>query len=147
MSMRKVLTVFGLVIFLGSGFLAAAGQNQAQGKNQALSKAQIKTMPRMQNRLMFMDENGDGICDSFRDHDNDGIPNGQDPDWMKPKDGTGNQSRFNKNDSSGQNGVKNGFRSANKWSKQAFRRNKGGNGSGVCSLTGSKGNARKGGNR
>ena len=40
----------------------------------------------------FVDENGDGINDLARDHDGDGVPNGQDPDWVKNKrDGTGNQ--------------------------------------------------------
>ena len=37
----------------------------------------------------FIDENGDGINDNFRDHDGDGIPNHLDPDWTRPKDGSG----------------------------------------------------------
>lgn len=38
----------------------------------------------------FVDENGDGINDLAPDHDGDGIPNGQDADWVKNKrDGTG----------------------------------------------------------
>jgi hypothetical protein len=38
----------------------------------------------------FVDENGDGINDLAPDHDGDGVPNGQDPDWVKNKrDGTG----------------------------------------------------------
>lgn len=41
-------------------------------------------------RLGFVDENGDGIHDLARDDDEDGIPNGRDPDWVKRKrDGTG----------------------------------------------------------
>ena len=40
----------------------------------------------------FVDEDGDGINDLARDHDDDGIPNGKDPDWVKNKrDGTGAQ--------------------------------------------------------
>ena len=39
---------------------------------------------------IFIDENGDGINDNFRDHDGDGIPNHDDPDWVRPQDGTGN---------------------------------------------------------
>ena len=40
----------------------------------------------------FVDEDGDGINDLARDHDGDGLPNGQDPDWVKNKrDGTGAQ--------------------------------------------------------
>ncbi len=38
----------------------------------------------------FVDEDGDGINDLAPDHDGDGIPNGQDSDWVKNKrDGTG----------------------------------------------------------
>lgn len=43
-------------------------------------------------RRGFVDENGDGINDLAPDHDGDGVPNGQDPDWVKNKrDGTGYQ--------------------------------------------------------
>jgi len=43
-------------------------------------------------RRGFLDENGDGVNDLAPDHDGDGIPNGQDPDWVKNKrDGTGYQ--------------------------------------------------------
>ena len=40
----------------------------------------------------FLDEDGDGINDLAPDNDGDGIPNGQDPDWVKNKrDGTCDQ--------------------------------------------------------
>ncbi|MCI0512246.1 hypothetical protein L0128_03445 [candidate division KSB1 bacterium] len=39
----------------------------------------------------FIDENGDGINDNALDADGDGIPNGQDPDYTKPQDGSGRQ--------------------------------------------------------
>jgi|GEM_PF-3261487 len=40
----------------------------------------------------FVDEDGDGVNDLARDHDDDGLPNGKDPDWVKNKrDGTGAQ--------------------------------------------------------
>lgn len=39
----------------------------------------------------FVDENGDGFNDLAPDADGDGIPNGQDPDYVKPEDGTGGQ--------------------------------------------------------
>jgi len=40
----------------------------------------------------FVDEDGDGTNDLARDSDSDGIPNGQDSDWVKnKKDGTGQQ--------------------------------------------------------
>ncbi len=37
----------------------------------------------------FVDENGDGFNDLAPDADGDGIPNGLDPDYVKPADGTG----------------------------------------------------------
>lgn len=37
----------------------------------------------------FVDDNGDGINDLAPDADGDGIPNGLDPDYVRPLDGTG----------------------------------------------------------
>ena len=37
----------------------------------------------------FVDEDGDGFNDLAPDDDGDGIPNGLDPDYVRPKDGTG----------------------------------------------------------
>jgi hypothetical protein len=37
----------------------------------------------------FIDENGDGFNDLAPDADGDGIPNGLDSDYVRPKDGTG----------------------------------------------------------
>ncbi len=39
----------------------------------------------------FIDEDGDGFNDLAPDADGDGIPNGLDPDFAKPEDGTGSQ--------------------------------------------------------
>jgi len=41
----------------------------------------------------FVDENGDGFNDLAPDADGDGIPNGLDPDYVKPEDGTGTQAK------------------------------------------------------
>ncbi len=41
----------------------------------------------------FVDENGDGFNDLAPDADGDGIPNGLDPDYVKPEDGTGSQAK------------------------------------------------------
>ena len=37
----------------------------------------------------FIDANGDGINDNAPDHDGDGIPNGQDPDYVRTGSGRG----------------------------------------------------------
>ena len=42
----------------------------------------------------FIDEDGDGYNDNAPDHDNDGIPNGLDPDWQKEKGQEGNKKRW-----------------------------------------------------
>jgi hypothetical protein len=52
---------------------------------QAVSFAQEKG----RQEIRFIDEDGDGINDVLKDHDGDGIPNRQDPDWTKPKKGDG----------------------------------------------------------
>jgi hypothetical protein len=54
----------------------------------ALSFAQTTTTP-VEHGSNFVDENGDGYNDNAPDADGDGIPNGQDPDYVKPADGTG----------------------------------------------------------
>ena len=42
----------------------------------------------------FIDEDGDGFNDLAPDADGDGIPNGLDPDYVRPEDGTGSQFKF-----------------------------------------------------
>lgn len=54
----------------------------------AFAQAQTTTPP-LQHGNHFVDENGDGFNDNAPDADGDGIPNGQDPDYQKPADGTG----------------------------------------------------------
>ena len=39
----------------------------------------------------FVDEDGDGFNDLAPDADGDGIPNGLDPDYVRPEGGVGNQ--------------------------------------------------------
>jgi len=71
----------------------AQEQKQAAVAERNQNGCQIKSKDRTQNRQQFRDQNGDGINDFQRDHDNDGIPNCQDPDWTPPKDGTGYKNR------------------------------------------------------
>lgn len=94
----------------------------------------------------FVDENGDGYNDNAPDHDGDGIPNGKDPDWIRPADGTGKQNgkawRGVGSQGKGkglQNGMANGIR-------QRLRDGRGLNcsGTGECTGTGSQGSASRG---
>jgi hypothetical protein len=101
MNMRKTVSLLGSLLILGSGFVFAQEQ-QEQSKAQTRKKeqkvvqnqVQTKVEERVRTRLMFVDENGDGISDFARDHDNDGIPNCQDPDWTPPEDGSGYMYRY-----------------------------------------------------
>jgi len=54
----------------------------------------------------FVDENGDGYNDNAPDHDGDGIPNGQDPDWVKPADGSGSKFGLNRGPKAGSPGSR-----------------------------------------
>ena len=67
----------------------------------------------------FVDLNGDGINDNAPDVDGDGIPNGQDPDYVPAQDGTGSR-----------RGATTGAGT--------------GTGTGVCDGTGANGSARRG---
>ena len=122
----------GALIIFGSGFIIAAENPQTQNTIQQ----RIET--RVQSRILFVDEDGDGICDFARDHDNDGIPNCQDPDWTRPQDGTGYKNRKGNNFSSNQFGNRNGYHGGNSWNNQSFRQNQASFGSGVCDGTGPK---------
>ena len=163
MRVKLFFALIGTVLILAGGVVFANDPGQVKDRNQVNVKAKPQSNFQYQNRLQFVDENGDGICDGLRDHDNDGIPNGQDPDWTKPKDGTGNQFKKgnggqsgngngngngNRNQNSGNRfGNKNEFSRGNSWSNQSFRQNRSGSGSGVCDLSGPKGNGRRGGKR
>jgi hypothetical protein len=128
MSSKKMLSV-GAIALLGFGAFAAGAFAQS-----ARTAAGDQLQTRSQLRLQFMDEDCDGINDNFRDHDNDGIPNGQDPDWAAPKDGSGLMKRSGLNQN-----------------KASFRGQGGGfmnmSGAGVCDGTGPLGSALRRGKR
>jgi len=129
MSTRKAMALAGLFVILGAGLALADDQAQASTQTRA--------------RSMFLDQNGDGINDFQRDHDNDGIPNCQDPDWTRPEDGTGYKNRFGWNGSDNQGGNRKGFHGGQEWSNASFRHGQGGLGGGVCDGTGPKGKANR----
>ena len=81
----------------------------------------------------FVDEDGDGICDRFQDADGDGVPNGQDADWVKPQDGSGN--KFGQRAGNGKGFAGRGFRGGNSGNAA---------GTGDCDGTGPRGSQNKG---
>lgn len=72
----------------------------------------------------FIDENGDGINDNFRDHDGDGIPNRLDPDWTRPEDGSGYKNRYGVTDGESSD-KQNRYRRGPRFGGNGF-------GSGIC---------------
>lgn len=136
MRIKKVLILASALFVIGGGYSFAAQQgNQTQAKVQDMAK------------VLFTDQDGDGICDFFTDHDNDGIPNCQDPDWAKPQNGTGNQYQKGNIGGTAQFGNRHGFQGSQSMSNQSFRH--GGNqaGNGVCTGSGPNGQAKRNGKR
>ena len=154
MRLNKIFAMGGSILILSSGLMVFAQQRPADG-SQAPYNYRVEN--RLQTRPLFVDENGDGICDVFRDHDNDGIPNRQDPDWNRPQDGSGFKNGQGAQNAQNRLGNRNAFKGANgqafrgangqNFSNRSFRNNSGGLGNGVCDLTGPKGNGKRGGNK
>jgi hypothetical protein len=148
-------------LIIGAAFAVAQEKTQTQAQEKAQIKTELKAKGETQQnkvqaksefrhgyRIAFVDENGDGINDLAKDADSDGIPNGQDPDWAKPADGTGYKEQ-NMKGAAGANGA---------GSKGRYQMGKGGfrtgttaagrmTGAGVCDGTGPKGSTQRKGRR
>jgi len=145
MRINHILAVASMILMLGFGTTLMAQKGQA-------SQNEVRTNwteNRPGARLFFMDENGDGICDHFQDHDGDGIPNGQDPDWERPKDGTGSQKRLGKQQDGSAFANRNAFREQNGGGQynRSFRFQRNQSGGSGCDDSGPKGNGSGGGGK
>ena len=134
MNTKKILALAGFLLILGLGFGFAQQQNKTQ------KSSELKTW------TLFIDEDGDGICDFARDHDNDGIPNRQDPDWNRPEDGTGLKNRFGQSEDN-RFGNRNNFRGENGWNRMNFRQNRNNSGNPLGDSLGPKGKSNRRGGR
>jgi hypothetical protein len=145
MSTKKALALAGWFLVLGSGLVMAQEKNQDGAANMVQNKVRVQTkaQPQVQERARFRDQNADGINDFQRDHDNDGIPNCQDPDWKQPGDGTGYKSRFAQNGSPSQTTNRKGFQGGQDWSNSSFRSGLKGLGAGICDGSGPKGSGQR----
>ena len=134
--MKKILAIMVGILLAGST------ASMAQDKSQEKARAKVQ-----KKDFRFIDENGDGIADVIRDHDGDGIPNGQDPDWTRPGDGTGYQAqnRHGKGtDGAGRSGLQAGQANRASFGKGSFRGGQAGSpglgaGTGLCDGAGPKG--------
>ncbi len=146
--MRKMLAFLGIALLLGAGLGLAQEKERTQVRNEVQNQTrtrtedgkgvQARTETRTRKQIRFLDENGDGINDLlFRDDDGDGVPNGRDPDWTAPKDGSGYQMPAQAGARKGQAGLA----STGKWTKNSFRTGMAGvgAGTGICDGTGPKG--------
>jgi len=133
MNIKKILAVFSLLFFIGGGVvLSAEPQSRKIRRRSEVRADRGASQTNYQYRIRYRDENGDGIHDGFRDHDNDGVPNRQDPDWGQPQDGTGYQNRIGRRESSRWNGLRSEGQGQRAWSRQSFRWNNRNFGSGAC---------------
>jgi hypothetical protein len=97
--MKSIIQFLFVTIFLALSVSIAFSQNEtsSQEKNKEQLKTknavQIKTQEKQQEQVIqnkqqiihgfhFIDNDKDGYNDNAPDHDNDGIPNGQDPDYQ-----------------------------------------------------------------
>lgn len=145
MIMKRTFALVGSLLILGLGFTFAQEKSQSEIRNEVRNAVQTKAQERIRNRILFVDENGDGISDFARDHDNDGIPNCQDPDWSKPQDGTGYMNKHKNASSSNQFEYRNRYYSGKGWNKASFRHNMANSGRGMFAGPGCKGKASKSG--
>jgi hypothetical protein len=143
---RKVLSLAGMLLILGAGLAFAQGP---ANRTQASGLQENGRLLRAQARILFVDENGDGICDFFRDHDQDGIPNKQDPDWSKDKAAGGERFQAGNKRAEGQFQFRMGLRNGSGLSHRSFRNQLGfsGAGGGVCGVPGGKGGQGNGGGK
>jgi len=136
MNIKKALALMGSIMILGAGLVLADNSPQKAARN----TFQNKVKSEFQAGPFFVDEDGDGICDFARDHDMDGIPNCQDKDWVRPKDGSGYQGRFGDSSSANRFGNKDGFRAGNTWNNQSSKQNRKNFGGSICDGSGPKSN-------
>ena len=129
MNRTAVLFAAALLVLAGGTVWAANGNGAGHGYGHRVGG--------------FVDENGDGFNDLAPDADGDGIPNGIDPDYQRPQDGSGpgggnGTCPYGKNKTDSGNGQGNG--------PGLCPQAPGGGqfGGGICDGTGPKGRANRG---
>ncbi|UBM63498.1 hypothetical protein LA303_05895 [Candidatus Sulfidibacterium hydrothermale] len=81
--MKNSVKILALIIaFFAAGNLFAQDSLQVQHQNKHQYKGQKMNTDQNMSK-QFVDLNGDGYNDNAPDDDGDGIPNGQDPDYVR----------------------------------------------------------------
>lgn len=140
---KKKLTVWmGSMLILGLGLAFSAERPQKASRNsfQNTVKSELKNGP------LFVDENGDGICDLARNGNPQGTANRQGPNRSNQEEGKSYQHKNENNASSDQYQKRFSHREENTWNRQSPRQNRENFGNGVCDETGPNGRASKKGN-
>jgi hypothetical protein len=92
-NMKRNLFLTALVLVMGLAATAALAQDDGEVTEP------VETEPGSGHGIcQFVDEDGDGFNDLAPDADGDGIPNGLDPDYVKPEDGEGMQYQWGLSD-------------------------------------------------
>jgi hypothetical protein len=142
MNKKKLAAWMGSLLILGLGLSFSAENPQKVTRNsfQNTVKSEVKKGP------LFVDENGDGICDLARDGNKNGTPNPQKPDWSEQKENKSYQHKNENNGSSDQHQRRFSHREENTWNRQTPRQNRENFGNNVCDGTGPKGGTSRKGN-
>lgn len=144
MNKKKLTAWMGsfLILGLGLAFSADSPQKAARIASQNTVKSELNNGP------LFVDENGDGICDLARNGNPQGTPNRQGLGQSQQGEGNSYQHKNENNASSDQYQNRFSHREENTWNRQSPRQNREnfGSGSGICDQTGPKGRTSKNGN-
>lgn len=123
-----------LILSLGLAFSADSPQKATRNSFKNTVKSEFRTGP------LFVDENGDGICDRAPDRNSANTP----PEWAKHKNEANYQNRNENNASS--NHFQNRFNHQERhtWNRQDAKQNRANFGNSVCDGTAQKSRSRKG---
>lgn len=142
MNKKKWAAWMGSFLILGLGFAFSADNPQQAARNSFQNTVKSGFQP----GPFFVDENGDGICDSIPKKDGTGNQNGQGQSRSQRNDGSSFQNKNENNGSSDQLRNRFSHREENTWNRQSPRQNRASFASGVCDGTGPKGNVTRKGN-
>jgi hypothetical protein len=142
MNKKKWMAWMGTFLILGLGFAFSADSPQKAARNSY--KNTVKS--EVDKRPLFVDEDGDGICDLARNGKSQGTPNPNKPEWSEKKENKNYQHKNENNASSDQNQRRFNHREENTWNRQSPTQKRENFGNNICDETGPKGRSSRKGN-